>query len=341
MKRTIVTIKQKVLNQFSNWMILTVLFGTFACQHRQHQSYSYFSKNWDEFRHQMMSDQITSETYRQQGPFKYKKHLDFAIPISPTNIIKTDLYLTKHSGKAPLAIIVHGNGYNKLAHRKQAERIASWGFHALILQVPNRNHWIQNGRTISRLTKLIHSYPRILHKSIDKSKLILIGHSFGGSAVTIAASQSAPISGLILLDPAVVHPSVSKAMKKVDAPAILLGADPQVFTSKKRWQFFENLSGPIAEISIKGANHNDAQYPSINETVWGFDFTTSQEKQEQFVSSMVASLFSLSFTGKLELAWHIFNFDLRRGIIKKGRVRFSSKSAPKTKRTTSVLLHRD
>ena len=60
-------------------------------------------------------------------------------------------------------------------------------------------------------------------ESIDQ--ILLVGHSFGGSASIIAAAKGARVRGLILLDPAVVHNKVVRQMRRVKVPVILIGAD--------------------------------------------------------------------------------------------------------------------
>ena len=72
---------------------------------------------------------------------------------------------------------------------------------------------------------MIYKYPKLISKNFNREKIILIGHSFGGSLVTLVASKTPFIKGIILLDPAVFHKKVIKAMKKIKQPTILLGAD--------------------------------------------------------------------------------------------------------------------
>ena len=259
------------------------------------------------------------------GPFTVTAHRGLLLTATAGDSLKVDFFKSHHDSPAPLVVIVHGNGYSRLAHASQAERIASWGFHCLTVDVPNRHEWRENGSRIRRLTQLLYSFPQVLATKLDRKKIYLIGHSFGGSAATLAAQNNRKVAGLVLLDPAVVHPVVGKAMKRIKSPVILLGADKKRFRSRKRSLFFKNVSAPMAEISIIGATHEDAQYPSINKVHWGFDFKTDEEKQKVFLANIVTSLFSMARTDdplkSLGYAWSVFKGQLKSGLIKKARVR--------------------
>ena len=58
---------------------------------------------------------------------------------------------------------------------------------------------------------MIHAWPKLLDEKIDHEKIILVGHSFGGSAISIAVGKGAPAAGLILLDPALISKGVKKS----------------------------------------------------------------------------------------------------------------------------------
>jgi dienelactone hydrolase len=265
------------------------------------------------------------KTFRKNGPFEYEIIENYNISLSPTNNLTTDLFIPQTKSKSPLIIMVHGNKFSKEVHKNQGKRIASWGFHCLIVGVPNQGQWIKNGLSITYLTKLIYDYPNIISSNIDRTKIILVGHSFGGSAVTIAAGRNAPVAGLILLDPAVVHKSIRKYMTKINTPVVLLGADPNVFTSRKRKLFFNNIAGPMTEVTITGATHNDAQSPSITKVIWGFDPFTTAKYQETFLQAIIASSFSLTTNNSVNYAWKAFRPYLKQGILKTGKIRQSKK----------------
>ncbi len=253
------------------------------------------SSNWHQAANSLLSTKNTWETAAKKGPFEFDEVEDFHISISPKMTIIADYYMPRDftENRSPLAIFVHGNRSYKEAHTDQAKHLASWGFHTLSLNLPNTNQWIKNSEYIKQLTDLIHNYPKILSNNINPSHIILIGHSFGGSAVSLAVSEKSPVKGLILLDPALYKRRISQLFKEIEVPTILLGADKKIFKSKHREQFFENFSGDFLEVTIPGSTHNDAQSPSLGKINFGIDFTTDSSRQKDFIRAITISAFSL------------------------------------------------
>lgn len=258
---------------------------------------------------------INPKHFKSNGPYKVKSVKNYLISVSPTLGIASDLYLPSHKQKTPLVIFSHGNKFYKEVHSIQAKHLASWGFAALTLQMPNRNQWIKNGKRIAELTKVIHKVPSIISANVAPESIILVGHSFGGSAITVAAGNEAPVAGLILLDPAVVSNSVIPNMRKVQVPTLLLGADPKVFRSRRRKLFFQKIPSTMAEISVKGSTHNDAQIPSIEKILYGFNLVTTPKKQLTFLKYITLGAFSILEKNPLNLAWAAILRDKERGVL--------------------------
>lgn len=236
----------------------------------------------------------------ERGPFKFYLKKDLILNISPSQTIRFDYAAPIGNEPGPLAIIHHGNKYVKEAHENQIRNLASWGIHAVAVQSKNQHNWIKNGYRLARFTKHIMDSPQILSSMVSTSNIIVIGHSFGGSAATIAASINPRIKGVILLDPAVVSDQVLRHQKRVKSKTILLGADPKVFLSRKRETFFKNISELAVELTIKGATHNDAQDPSITKVIWGNDPSTSEIQTRIFSTLITAGTMFLSGDGNLE-----------------------------------------
>ena len=144
---------------------------------------------------------------------------------------------------------------------------------------------MKNGTLLSEVVGDLTKKTKWLGHAFDKKRIFVVGHSFGGSAATIAASMQSKISGLILLDPAVVHSKVLKKMRDVKVPVFLLGADKNRYKAKKRDYFYKGLGGKFLELSISGSTHNDAQYPSMTQIfALGFDPAVSGIYQERFLT---------------------------------------------------------
>jgi dienelactone hydrolase len=236
--------------------------------------------------------------FSKDGPYKIiiSKNVSTNLPNGSTVLV--DIHKPDTAQPIPLIIFSHGNHSDKDAHRNQARRLASWGFASVTLKLPNRDQWLTNGKRISEIVKTFYNNPNLVASNMIVNKILLAGHSFGGSAVTLAAAMETPVAGIILLDPAVVHPKVIDMIKRVKPPVILIGADASVFRSKKRRDFFANMTSEMCEISVAGATHDDAQDPSMFEkSALGTDPFTDDARRAVFTSSIVAAAISLSSSG--------------------------------------------
>jgi pimeloyl-ACP methyl ester carboxylesterase len=209
------------------------------------------------------------------------------------------LYLSANTEKAPLVIILHGFENTKQAHSFQAMHLASWGLHTLAVQLPNHGPWTDNGKTLAKIVNFIARRPEILDRRVDASRIILAGHSFGGTSVAVALSEKTPAMGGILLDPATSGRNLPAALQKITAPVIVLGADEHLSLARNRDYFYRYIRAGIGEVSLKGATHEDAQYPA--ETA-----QSTEEMQITFASALTAAAFSLGATGKFDYAWASF-----------------------------------
>ncbi len=248
----------------------------------------------------LLSHTANVDQFRQRGPFAVTADTNHEIRLSATERIDTDLFLASPAEKAPLVIFLHGYASTKESHTYQAMHVASWGMHGLAIQLPNKGPWNNNGKTLAKIVNLIYRSPEVVDSRVDVNKIILVGHSFGGTSVAIALAEGARAAGAILLDPAGVGRDLPSFLRKINSPVILLGADENVSAARNREYFYRFIPGKVAEVSIRNAAHEDAQYPS--------QFAqTTEEMQISFVSAMTAAAMSLSATGKFDYAWSSFS----------------------------------
>jgi dienelactone hydrolase len=260
--------------------------------------------------------------FQRLGDFSVSKTTDHMIWISREQGVSCDIYIPSGTHKAPVVVIQHGNESFKEAHSDQAQHLASWGFIVVTTQLPNEGQWIQNGITLAKFTKMIHQWPALLSPRVDKNRIIVVGHSFGGSAAALAAANDAPAMGIILLDPAIVSADVNLQLKHIDAPVALLGADPTVFRSRKRESFFSRIRSNIMEISIRGSTHDDATSPSLTAIKWfGIDPAVTVEHQKTFSAALLVSVISMTQTKGNRLAWNVFQPEVANGVIRDGRIK--------------------
>lgn len=247
------------------------------------------------------------DQFRLRGPFAVTVRKDLEVSLSATERIHADLYLSAPAEKATLVILLHGHDNSKESHAYQALHLATWGMHALAVQLPNNGPWIDNGRYLARIVNLIYRRPEIIDSRIDTSRIVLAGHSYGGSAVAIALAEGAPAAGGILLDPAGVGKSLPGFLRKISKPVMVLGADERVAKALDRAYFYRFIRGGIAEVSIVDAAHEDAQYPLE------LDAFANEELLITFVSALTSAAFSLGSTGRLDYAWSSFGDAIKSG----------------------------
>jgi pimeloyl-ACP methyl ester carboxylesterase len=267
-----------------------------------------------ELRVYLLNHKADLEQFRLQGPFAVAVQKDHEVRLSASERINSDLFLAPPGEKAPLVIILHGYDSSKEAHSHQCMHLASWGMHCLTIQLPRNGPWTGNGKTLARIVDLIYRRPETIDSRIDAGKIILAGHSFGASAVAIALAAGARAAGAILLDPAAVGRDLPGSLQKISTPVMVLGADEEMTSTRNRAYFFRFIRSGVAEISIRNASHEDAQYPSeYTLQAFGIDPYTTEELQITFASALTAAAFSLSSTGKFDYAWQSFGDALESG----------------------------
>jgi dienelactone hydrolase len=253
--------------------------------------------------------------FRFRGPFAIVQRRDLEIPVDSDVTVKADLYLCAAASKAPLVIVLHGHNNSKEDHAFQAMHLASWGMHSLAIDLPKGGPWIANGRTLARLVDAIHRKPQLVDGRIDADKIILVGHSFGGTAVATALGEGAPAVGGVLLDPTAIGRGLSQLLGRIAVPVMVIGADEDIWPSRNRGQFYRFIPRGVGEISIRDTVHKDAQYPNQH-TLRTFedDPDDTEEAQIAFVSALTASAFGVVATGNIDYAWNSFENGFKTGM---------------------------
>ena len=247
------------------------------------------------------------DVFRPRGPFAVTVHDDRELRISGNQRIAMDVYLSAPPEKAPLVVFLHGYDSSKGAHAYQAMHLASWGLHCITVQLPAHGPWISNGRMLATIVRAIQRAPQVIDPRVDPGRIVLVGHSFGASAVAVALADGAPAMGAILLDPAAIGRDLPQYLRRVSKPVMVLGADDDLSSARNRDYFYEYIRTGIAEVSIRDATHEDAQFPSeFSLHNFGFDPDTTEDAQLAFVSALTAAAMSLVTTGAFERAWTTF-----------------------------------
>jgi dienelactone hydrolase len=268
-----------------------------------------------ELQQYLLSRQPDVAQFRLRGPFAATERRDLEIPVVPGLTVEANLYLCAAAQKAPLVIVLHGHNNSKEDHAFQAMHLASWGMHSLALDLPKQGPWIANGRTLAKLVDTVHRTPQLVDSRIDPEKIILVGHSFGATAVATALGEGIPALGGILLDPAGIGRQLPQSLKRITMPVMVIGADEDIRPTRNRGQFFRFIPTRVGEISIRDTLHEDGQYPNEH-TLRGFedDPDDTEEAQIAFVSALTASAFSLAATDGIDYAWNSFENGINNGM---------------------------
>lgn len=270
--------------------------------------------NPTELRYALLSDKADVAQFRFRGPFNVIERRGLKISVESDLTVQADLFMCADASKAPLVIVLHGNNNAKEDHTFQAMHLASWGMHGLALDLPKQGPWIGNGRTLAKLVDTLHRTPQLIDNRIDTAKIILAGHSFGGTAVATALGEGAPALGGILLDPTAIGRGVSQLLQRITVPVMVIGADEELWPARNRGQFYRFIPRSVGEISIRDTVHEDAQYPS-RRTRRMFEDNPGETEQGQiaFISALTATAFSLAATGNIDFAWKSFDNAFKNG----------------------------
>jgi pimeloyl-ACP methyl ester carboxylesterase len=268
-----------------------------------------------ELQRYLLSGKPDVAQFRLRGPFTVIERRDLEISLSSGLTVEANLYLCRAARKAPLVFVLHGQDNSKEDHAFQAMHLASWGMHSLAIDLPNRGPWVANGRTLAKLVDAIQRAPQLVDDRIDTDKIILMGHSFGATAVAAALGEGVRALGGVLLDPAAIGRQLPQLLKRITVPVMVIGADEDIWPTRNRGQFYRFIPGAVGEISIRDAVHEDAQYPK-ERTLRAFEDKPddTEEAQITFVSALTASAFGLAATGNIDYAWNSFENALNNGM---------------------------
>lgn len=249
------------------------------------------------------------DQFHRRGPFQTEVRRDVTLTLRSKEKVRADLYLAAVPERAPLVILVHGYDNTKADHAYQGLHLATWGMHALVVQVRSRGPWVGNGTLLNRLVQHVRVDSNSIDGRIDPARIVLAGHSFGATSVVVALASGARTSGAVLLDPADAIRGLPGYLRKVRAPVAIVGADERLGTTRNRRAFYASIQRGVSEISIADAQHEHAQFGL------DVDAASAELPQLAFVGALTAASFSIGYTGKLDFAWASFRDAASKGTV--------------------------
>jgi predicted dienelactone hydrolase len=150
----------------------------------------------------------------------------------------------------------------------------------------------------------------IFHKRI-LNRNCAMGHSMGGGAAVMAASNDSTITALAVLAPEDTRPSAIKASALVNIPSLIISAENDCITKPEAHQIpiFESLrSTSKILLTIKGASHcqmADKSFPcNMAELTCGRAPSVSREEQQAIVIRYLVPWLNLYLKGDSASAGH-------------------------------------
>jgi dienelactone hydrolase len=177
---------------------------------------------------------------------------------------QVDVYRPVTVAEEGVAVLAHGFARSRARHRDLGRALASAGVVAVVPDLPSVMNLWGNGDALARFVMDLEggAVPQL---SVKRENVVLIGTSAGGLASLLAAAQLPRLAGWIGLDPVDRTGSGTRAASQVQAPAIVLLAEPSVcnlLTSgraiaqalPKRWR----------TVDVTDASHCDFEDPTNN-----------------------------------------------------------------------------
>ena len=176
--------------------------------------------------------------------------------------VDVDIYVSEHAVPEGVAILAHGFARSRMRHRELARALAAEGFIAVVPDLPDLVSAGKNADAIVALARNLEAGEAGV-PAVPRERLVLVGTSFGGLVTAIAATRLPGLAGWVGLDPVDRGRTALDAVSKLDAPAIVLLAEPSLCN-------LHGGGGKIARaapvllrsIVVQGASHCDFEGPT-------------------------------------------------------------------------------
>jgi dienelactone hydrolase len=179
--------------------------------------------------------------------------------------VEVDFFLPKTSRPAPLVVVAHGFSRSRKNFEGWGERLAKAGYFAAIPDLPASTDHKQNGHAIEELIQLLATRPpqKLRSAQIEADRVAVVGHSAGGLATLLAASDNRRIVLWVGLDPVDSGDiGASAADDRTFAALVLLAEDSRCNQRENISGLQKRLRGPWLIAKVDGAGHCDPENPT-------------------------------------------------------------------------------
>jgi len=208
-------------------------------------------------------------------------HSTFDLDLSGT-VIPLTIFLPDGNGPYPVIVFHHGFQLETGLYTSYGEHLASWGYVAVLPQMPGGLLDSPNHRELKEyllgILDWIDAAPVQLEGKADPDLLGLAGHSMGGKITLLAATEDRRPLGVFGIDPVDAaggpftspgpdYPSVTpELMGQIEVPLGLLGETVNATCTgfmcqacapeeDNFHQYYLHAESPAVEIEVLGANH--------------------------------------------------------------------------------------
>lgn len=207
----------------------------------------------------------------EHGPHAFTSWDVGRISLDGTSIPVVAYYPTDGGGPFPLVAVVHGAGRNLSYMAEMARTFASHGFVAVTPSIPCTpiacNHQA-NARQVRALLEwavaqgALDSSP--LGGLVDGERRGVVGHSWGGLAVFLAAAGHPEIDAVVTLDPNDDAGTAASMAGTVTQPNAHLMAQVMGACNATNWKdtVFPSTPAPHLRLVVTGAGHCDVEDPT-------------------------------------------------------------------------------
>jgi dienelactone hydrolase len=179
--------------------------------------------------------------------------------------VEVDFFLPKTSRPAPLVVVAHGFSRSRKNFEGWGERLARAGYFAAIPDLPASTDHKQNGHAIEELIQLLATKPpeKLRSTQIETDRIAVIGHSAGGLATLLAASDNRHIVLWVGLDPVDSGDIGAKAADDRTFTSLVLLAESSRCNQRENISGLkDHLRGPWLIAKVDGAGHCDPENPT-------------------------------------------------------------------------------